>query len=273
MLEIPRLDIMIAYSCNISCAGCISISDRKRDGVAPLEEIESWIQHWAPLVSPKVVTLFGGEPCLHPDLIDICSRVRWSWPDATIRLVTNGYLLKNFDSQAWFDFEPMEIQVSIHRADHEEAINKNIRDILLNRINWKITKNNNPKDHRHMIWSTNELTIYKSKFHEFVVPFRDDLAPWHSDPVQAHAICGAPDTPILYKGMLYKCPAVANIMDLTQQNWFNYQPCQDQNGLEEFVQGIGQPEPVCAQCPNKSQAQVIDHSDIKNVQIRQKNFG
>ena len=94
--NIPRLDVMIAYSCNISCVGCISLSDFKRDGVAPYADIESWILHWHTLVTPKVVTLFGGEPCLHPRLPAICALVRQHWPNAVIRLITNGYLLNNF---------------------------------------------------------------------------------------------------------------------------------------------------------------------------------
>ena len=88
----------------------------------------------------------------------------------------------------------------------------------------------------------------------------------------AHKICGAPDTPVLYKGMLYKCPAVANAMDLSQNNWFGYQPCQDSDTLDKFVAGIGCPEIVCQQCPDRSQAVIIDHMDKKNVVIKQKNL-
>ena len=57
---------MIAYSCNIACAGCISISDRKRDGVASLEDISIWSKKWAEHLDPEIISIFGGEPCLHP---------------------------------------------------------------------------------------------------------------------------------------------------------------------------------------------------------------
>ena len=117
-LGFPRLDIMIAYSCNISCAGCISISDRKRDGVASLDDIAAWCSKWNTYIDPEIITIFGGEPCLHPKLIEVCQTVRLAWPNSVIRLITNGYLLDNFDPSHWFTLGKFEMQVSLHRQDH-----------------------------------------------------------------------------------------------------------------------------------------------------------
>jgi organic radical activating enzyme len=272
---IPRLDIMIAYSCNISCRGCISLSDLPRNGVARLNDITEWIDHWRAMLQPKVVTLFGGEPCLHPELLEICRRVRTAWPTTTIRLITNGYLLKNFDSAAWFDFEPFEMQVSMHRADHRSTIDQAIKNILMTRKGWQVKISEDPQDHCQISWQLGDFKIYKSVFKDFVVPFRsqdDEILPWMSDPAESHAICGSPNTPILYKGQLYKCPAVANVMDITGNNWFDYEPCADAAHLDEFVAGIGVPELVCGQCPSRSQAVVIDHLNTINVVVKQKSF-
>ena len=110
---LSRLDLMIAYSCNLSCTGCISLSDRQRDGIAPYSEIQDWLRTWGQKINPSVLTIFGGEPCLHPDLLDICRLAQLTWPTSTIRLITNGYLLDNFDSAAWFEFTNFEMQISI----------------------------------------------------------------------------------------------------------------------------------------------------------------
>lgn len=269
---IPRIDLMIAYSCNLSCAGCISLSDRAREGVAPLAEIKQWINHWSGLINPKVVTLFGGEPCLHPQLLEICQSLKQYWPDSIIRLITNGYLLDNFDSSVWFQFSPIEIQISVHRKDHESIINQAIKKILLHRNDWKISKT--PDDsHKQLTWTSNGIKVYKSIFKDFIIPFKSingDIEPWHSRPEKAHAICGAPNTPILYKGRLYKCPAVANAMDLSKKNWFEYRPCDSEHDLDHFIENIGRPEQVCGQCPELNQAIVIDHFDKNNVIVKQK---
>jgi hypothetical protein len=269
--NLDRLDLMIAYSCNISCRGCISLSDFKRDGVAPYNDIVEWVNHWSTLVTPKVLTIFGGEPCIHPKLIEICDLVRTAWPSTTIRLITNGYLLGNFDPNEWFRFAPFEMQVSVHRLDQEKIINQQIKKILLHRKGWTIEENPHRPAHEQLSWSADGVKIYKSIFKDFVVPFRledNRIKPWTSSPEEAHKICGAPNTPILYKGKLYKCPAVANAIDLSGENWFNYQPCDGADTLEQFLSGVGIPEPVCAQCPDRQQAVVIDHFDINNVTVK-----
>jgi organic radical activating enzyme len=275
MYQLERLDIMIAYSCNLACQGCISISDQPRDGVEPYHSVIDQIDQWKTKVAPAVTAVFGGEPCLHPRLIEICKHIRAAWPNTIIRLITNGYLLDNFDAEQWFELGPFEIQLSVHRKDHEHVLNQKIKHILMQRKPWTVTMHQESGDHKQIQWQHQSVSIYKSMFKDFVVPYRvhnNEIVPWNSDPAEAHKICGSPNTPILYKGRLYKCPAVANAMDITKQNWFGYQAVSAQDNLEQFVNAIGLPEPVCAQCPARSQAVVIDHFDRKNVVVKQKNI-
>jgi organic radical activating enzyme len=259
---------MIAYSCNLACLGCISLSDFKRDGIASFEDIKQWVDKWSLHIKPEVITIFGGEPCLHPNLIEIIKYMQSSWASSTIRLITNGYLLDRFNPEDWFKFSNFEMQISIHRHDHENIINKKIKEILKVRSNWK-TKKIGGDHHKQIEWSLPNIIIYKSIFKDFVVPFKDKFLPWDSDPVEAHKICGAPATPILYKGLLYKCPPVANIIDLSGVHYKDYRGY-DIDRIEEFVTSIGKPEPVCGQCPSLNQAVVINHLDIKNVTVKQK---
>lgn len=270
MHKFHRLDIMIAYSCNISCAGCISVSDIKRSGIESFENIVASINKWKNSISPKIITLFGGEPCLHPRLIDICSIVRQAWPESTIRIITNGYLLDKHNFADCFDLGPLEIQVSIHRKDHEPVINTKIKNILRHRHPWKVVKHSG-NHHRQISWTHEKISIYKSIFSEFIVPYKkvsNEFLPWNSDPAKAHKICGSPSVPILYKGLLYKCPPVANIIDVTGKNWYNYIGVDTDSDLEKFVSNIGKPESVCGQCPDSSQAVVIDHFNKENVVVR-----
>jgi hypothetical protein len=274
--QIPRLDIMIAYSCNVACKGCISLSDRRRSGVEPKKNIDSWLDGWRHKISPRVCAIFGGEPCLHPDLPGICRSIRNTWPDTTMRLITNGYLLHNFDANVWFDLAPIEIQISVHRKDHEHKINQNIKNILIQHNSWKITQQGGNRQHRQLSWQHHTgVLIYKSIFKEFIIPYQavqNKILPWHSDPAKAHSICGAPATPILFKNKLYKCPAVANVMDLIGENsWCNYRAFDTESDLTCFVSHIGQPESCCSQCPEQSQAQIIDHMDPVNVRVKNYN--
>jgi 4Fe-4S single cluster domain len=271
---IPRLDVMVAYSCNLACRGCISLSDFKRDGIEPYEDLEFWIDYWSKLVTPITVTLFGGEPMLHPRVLDICAKMRQSWPSSKIRLITNGYFLDRVDPILWYDFAPIELQISIHRADHADKINEKIKHILTKRKGWRVHKLNQG-GHEQFSWEIPGFRLYKSIFKDFLVPYRQigtTILPWNSDPAQAHAICAAPDSPVLYRGRLYKCPAVANAIDVSGQNWFDYRACESELTLNNFVADINRPEPVCAQCPNNNQAVRVNHFDINNVSVKQKNI-
>lgn len=269
---------MIAYSCNLQCIGCISLSDFKRDGIEPYKNIKTYVDQWSKRINPKVITIFGGEPCLHPKLQEICSYVNYAWPDSIIRLITNGYLLNNFDPAFWFKFPKFEIQVSVHRKDQEHIINEQIKNILTQSKNWKVKKNKYETGHRQMSWSLPNLTIYKSIFKDFIVPFKtidNKITFWESNHVQSHAICGSPNTPVLHRGSLYKCPPVANVLDLTNKTFANYKGLvadSPDSDLQQFVENIGKPELVCGQCPDRSNAVVIDHMDLKNVINKRKNI-
>lgn len=269
---LPRLDLMISYSCNFACKGCISISDRARSGIEPKPVIDQWIRKWQPVVAPAVITLFGGEPCLHPNLQDIAQSVREAWPDSVIRLITNGLLLDNFAVQRWFDLVPFEIQISVHRKDQEPKINGIIKKILTAREPWKTSLQGGPDSHRQITWAhADGLKVFKSIFAEFIRPYKaqgQQILPWHSDPKDAHRICGAPNTPVLYKGLLYKCPAVANAIDLSGVSWYGYSGFDVDSDLNYFATHVGQPESCCSQCPDSTQADIINHLDRNNVKIK-----
>jgi len=275
MHSVPRLDFMIAYSCNLACKGCVSLSDFDRAGVASLEDISAWSQEWHTVISPDVITLFGGEPTLHPKLIEVCKTIKQYWPNTTLRLITNGYLLGNFPAEAWFDLTPFELQVSMHRKDHEQLINQKIKHILAVHSDWKVIQHAGPGEHKQLEWTRPGFKLYKSVFGEFVAPYliKDSkLVAANGDPVVAHSICGAPNTPVLYKNKLYKCPAVANVMDLTNENWFGYSAKASTDNLTDFVNNIGKPEPVCGQCPDRTNAIVFNHLDKDTVIVRQKSL-
>ena len=271
MYKFERLDVNIVYACNLSCKGCISLSNFDRKGLVKLSELTESFEYWSKLISPEIITLFGGEPTLHKDLLKICRLIRYYWSDATIRLITNGYLLNKFEPSAWFELGNFELQVSIHRKDHESIINKNITEILHCKKDWKVKKVNKLSQHEQINWTHKNFKLYKSIFKDFVEPFKfvdGKISPHNSNPQQAHAICGSPSTPVLYKNKLYKCPVVANIMDITGENWYNYKPCVGADDLPKFISGINIPETVCGGCPSNDSAVIIDHFDKENVIVK-----
>ena len=76
MHNIRRLDINIAYACNLACKGCLSLSDFDRKGVMPYDDIIESIDTWKSKLHPEVTSIFGGEPLLHPRIYDVFDYVK-----------------------------------------------------------------------------------------------------------------------------------------------------------------------------------------------------
>lgn len=263
--SIKRLDFNIAYACNLSCKGCISLSDINRRGIESLESIEQQCSNWSKLINPQVITLFGGEPLLHPRIHDVITCIKSHWSKCTIRLITNGYLLKKHDPHKWLEYTPFEMQISVHRKDHEYLITREIRRILECKRGWQVTRKKY-NGHKDIEFTLNDFKIYKSFFEEFVKPYRDDMTPFNSNPAKAHSICGAPNTPVLYKNKLYKCPAIANLLDI-MPGYINYEGYSHNDDISQFIQGIGKPETVCAMCPEQ-RSHSVNHFAKENVYVK-----
>ena len=267
--RIKRLDLNVAYACNLACKGCISLSDFDRRGVEPLQDLKVQCETWSKLLDPSIISIFGGEPLLHPKLHSVLDIIRKCWPMAQIRLITNGYLLKRYDPESWFKFGQLEMQVSIHRQDHEKLITDYIKEIVKRRSNWKTTRNI-VEGHKQLELHNENLTIYKSKFKKFVMPYKKvngELRPFKSDPKKAHGICGNPDVPILYKNKLYKCAPIANLKELDKKGLYKYEGIGPNGDLEPLISNINKPESVCAMCPEDS-GHSIDHFKKENVDVK-----
>lgn len=272
MHQIGRLDLNIAYACNLACKGCLSLSDFDRKGVMPYKDIIKSIDTWKEKITPAILTMFGGEPLLHHKLFDIIKYVKKVWPDVTVRLITNGYLLSRRDPAVWFDFAPFEIQVSVHRLDHEDMITKNILSIIKQRSDWSIVKTSDGEEGPHHMyeWQRPGMKIWKGKFGKFVIPYdqKDNkLVPFNSNPAKAHAICGNPNVPVMYKNKLFKCAPIANLLDLPNTKGFEYTPIDIQGNIAKFVNAIGKPESICSMCP-ESKSHSIDHYQKGEVHVK-----
>ena len=277
MYRFRRLDINVAYACNLACKGCISLSDFDRRGVEPLQDLKIQCETWSKLIDPSIISIFGGEPLMHPHIEKVLNHIREAWPHAQIRFITNGYLLRKYDPELWFKFGQLEMQISIHRQDHEDIITKEIKRIVSRRKDWK-TKRTHSDGHRQLELTNENLVIYKSKFGRFVMPYKlenGELTPFNSDPAKAHAICGNPNVPILYKNKLYKCAPITYLpFALKRTNQLNepwwkkyleYTPASlyNENELDEFFTVQRQPEQICSMCPSKKfWVQKIDRSQL-----------
>jgi GTP 3',8-cyclase len=93
--RITYLRLSILESCNLRCAYCRPASEAGVAALPPSMRRADIVRIARLFVSlgVKKVRLTGGEPTLHPDLVDIVREIRAFAPSPVVALTTNGVLL------------------------------------------------------------------------------------------------------------------------------------------------------------------------------------
>jgi organic radical activating enzyme len=239
-IKFKYLDIPIIRSCNLGCVGCITHSNHKNiRGVVKLDESLDWLQFWSERLEPETITLFGGEPLLHPKFTDWAVKVRELWPDALIVTNTNGFYIPNlFDDIAELFISNVSLStiVSIH-VGSEPSITKVKSNIALLKQKilesfqkhqpekellwhiwmdetesahkqwWALTDVNSPGSHLCKITVCDQYQLPWTQHYTGIGgnmrPTYDYDDPWYQD---SHGYCQAKPFVTLYKGVMYKCP-------------------------------------------------------------------
>ena len=273
----------VAYSCNMSCRGCVTVSDIPRDGVADFDDIVDSIAQWSQVLDPDWVVLFGGEPLMHPQIKELVLEVRRQWPNAKICIPTNALLLKKLFDKQWLEaVQPLEIRVALHKDNEEGRFFKQlIADFMKLFPDWK--KNTTPISEGGGNWISTRvpykfayenpagISIAINQNESFTVPYdindTGHIAPFHSDPDKAFAHCVSPGTVYVYKNLLYKCFPYPNLQD-TQSDfdtrWPVYKPYSATDDLTEYFANITHPHAICSMCPESG---IVHHNDPKTVKI------
>jgi len=94
-------EVNIVEHCNLRCRSCAHLSPAlPKHFVAP-DALSSDLTALARSYHVKVLRLLGGEPLLHPDLLDIMMTVRESHIAEKIEITTNGVLLPRLERRFW----------------------------------------------------------------------------------------------------------------------------------------------------------------------------
>lgn len=129
-IQFSHLDIPIIRSCNLACKGCITHSDHKNiKGTVKIDDsTREWLTFWASKLQPKTITLFGGEPLLHPNFSewtesvkDIFGTAEYPGTGQNITVNSNGYYIDKlydqiprlFDASAGFAGNQKKVALSI----------------------------------------------------------------------------------------------------------------------------------------------------------------
>lgn len=84
-----QLRISITSACNMNCVYCHNEGKQKSTNMLSYEDFIHILEISA-VRGFKEVRITGGEPCIHPDLVKMCTYIRKYYPSLTIGINTNG---------------------------------------------------------------------------------------------------------------------------------------------------------------------------------------
>jgi MoaA/NifB/PqqE/SkfB family radical SAM enzyme len=110
-----RFDVHLTDHCNLNCKGCEHFSPLADEKFTDTAVFERDCKHLSKLSDGCIedITILGGEPLLHPKLIDFIETARKYFPETIIEINTNGILLQNLPETVWKDFKKNRIKLII----------------------------------------------------------------------------------------------------------------------------------------------------------------
>jgi len=128
--KLLRIDIPIADHCNLSCKYCCTFSPIAEKTFVDVQQLSLDLHNLSKLTNGQIedIALIGGEPLLHPKLIEIMDVARKYFASGEIAFVTNGTLLKKQPDEFWNACKRNRIGIKIThypiKLDFESLKNK-----------------------------------------------------------------------------------------------------------------------------------------------------
>jgi organic radical activating enzyme len=141
MLTMKYVEFYITNVCNYSCTNCRSLNNYKFSGHQKWKDYSGEYIKWSKLLEIDSISILGGEPTLNPTFREWCIGVRELWPNAKIKLVTNGSTLDTTFSD-FYDF-CSEYQIILDATAHGRhsflPLYNKIREVMQGNITQIIT--------------------------------------------------------------------------------------------------------------------------------------
>ena len=236
--ELDYLQIRVVNHCNLNCRYCGSCCNSKEDqAYVDICKFTSYVKRIKELFpSIKTIKVLGGEPLLHPDLIEIIRLLRGSYPQSYMEIATNGILLLNMSMDNIKCVS--ELNVTFHITEYETVTP------IIGDIKKKLDENN--------------VKYYVSNTKKFFINKRKTL---DSDIYKAWNICQCRDCLDFSDGYIYRCSAAWGMKKLNKQFETKYELNrgedyvsifdQTKHEIDDFIEKAKKPGHLCGYCCDK----------------------
>lgn len=97
------IEVPITEECNLNCKGCLFTCNLSGNiGHVSFEQVKKDADRMCQLFyDVPWIRILGGEPLMHPDIIEILDGYREKFPDSEIDVCTNGLLIPKMKEEFW----------------------------------------------------------------------------------------------------------------------------------------------------------------------------
>lgn len=254
MLE--KIDIHLTDHCNLNCKGCTHFSPLAEKFFLDIDVFERDVKRYSKLSKGKLGKLFllGGEPLLHPELIDFLPIARNCFPETRIIMITNGILLEKQEERFWKAFKRYNIEIWVSdymlNLDHE-ALKKKAKSYGIFYGYTSVAKDEND----NKVWTKYKLDLDGKQY-------------W----ANSFKNCCVKNCVTLKNGKLYTCCTMAHIehfnkyfnqkLELTE---FDYVDIFKVRSYQAILDAMVKPVPFCRYCKPREKEACIWEVSKKDI--------
>jgi hypothetical protein len=233
-----NFSVHLADHCNLKCWGCDHFSPLASERFSDLKEFESDFRRLSELTGGKAtfIKLMGGEPLLHPQINEFLPVARKYFPEAEIKIVTNGTLLLQKDLSFWKACRENSISVAVTKYPIKVDYQQIQKKAMLAGVSFEF-------------FSTSGY-YQKTSYH---IPF--DIS-GNQDARKNFSICFHANVCIhLERGKLFTCTIAPNVqhfnkyfglnLALTENDYIDIYKAKSAREILEF---LSKPIPFCRYC-------------------------
>ena len=243
-----KISVHLAEHCNLNCASCDHFSPLAEAEFIDPGELERDLKRIGEIFSYdcESITLLGGEPLLHPEIITIMKIARKHFSECTIYVFTNGVILSKKEDAFWQACHDNNISIIISAYPIKIGIEK----IKMLAEKFKVSVN----------WAWEQETNSRNIFYVQRVNLKGD-----SDIKLNFAMCTRGNSCItLSHGRIFTCtfaPYVHHFNKYFHQNVkiteADYVNIYDDVTADEILTKLAEPIPACRYCDTVSPGRAI----------------
>lgn len=132
--KLHYIDLHIIDGCNHNCARCVKYAPLSPLNEVPTERITKDITQLAKITNNTLdgISILGGEPLLHTDIIYIMKLCRAMFPNTAITIVTNGLAIPKMPKEFFETLIQYDIWIAISQFYKDEFYSNIVHTLRIN---------------------------------------------------------------------------------------------------------------------------------------------